>query len=87
MASAPAHVDTSCESAVALPPAASISATTCRGGVGVDVVDRDVGALGGQQERLAAADAAAGPGHDRGLAVQSSHAATPSTFALFRDPS
>jgi hypothetical protein len=40
------------------------------GDVAVDVVDRDLGALGGEELRRRAADAAGRPGDDRRLAVK-----------------
>ncbi len=78
-ACAPAPVDTSLVSAMASPPAATISAATVGGrlGVGADalhrateVVDHDAGAAVGEQLGVGAADAASGAGDDRDAPVE-----------------
>ena len=71
---APSQSATSSPFTIASPPIASMSATTSAAGpvvglaraveLGADVVDDDTGALAGQLERVAAAEAPPGAGHD-----------------------
>ena len=70
----------------ARPPACSISSDDLPGGrrirslagdVAAEVVDDDGGALRGEEQRVAAAEAAAGAGHDRDAPGEPAHAAPP----------
>ena len=53
------------------PPAASMVGDGLLGGLGVEVVDDDARAFGGELQRDLPADAAAGPGDDRDLVLSS----------------
>ena len=68
--------------ATASPPMALISSTTCCAGVTIaagavggaaEVVDHDLGALRGEQQRVLAADAATGTGDDGDATVERTH--------------
>ena len=72
--------------ATASPPAARISSTTSWAGPGVraaavvaaaEVVDDDLRALAGEEQRVLAADAATGAGDDRDASVELSHVSSP----------
>ena len=78
IASAPSGVATLSGLATASPPFFLISSTTCCAGPGggadtgpvaAEVVDDDLGAARGELERVPAAEAVPGPGHDRHAAV------------------
>ncbi len=92
-APAPSHDATSSRLATARPPAATISATTSSAGpaapplpssADADVVDDDGGALSGERERVRAADAAAGSGHDDDAPVAQTHQCSFVTLAASR---
>ena len=81
-ASAPAHELTSLLLSRASPPAALMSCTVCSAGctslpsparAGADVVDDDLGTLGGEQQGLRAPDPAAGAADDGGLPLEHAH--------------
>ena len=74
----PSTVDTSLESAIAVPPALMISSATSRrrrvvpgpGRAAAEVVDHHLGAALAEQQRVGPADAASGAGDDRDPVVE-----------------
>ena len=88
--SAPSQSETSSPLATASPPIALISSTTSCAGprrapdavhLAAEVVDHDLGAVLGQHQRVLAADAASGSGHD---ADPSSHIPATASVSLVR---